>query len=293
MPSLKDIRKRIASVKNTQKITSAMKMVSAAKLRRAQDAAEAARPYALKMNQVIASVASRVEDSSHPLLQTREMPTKALVIVVTSNRGLCGGFNTNVIRTVSKFVRDQKMAGVEVELATLGRKGAVFFRNSESMWKNYPEIIGKVSYAKARELAKEVTERFVNEEVDAVYVVYNEFVSAIKYNTIVHPLLPLKLDDLAAADEGQESLVASEYIFEPDETSLLEHLLPVNVVVQILRALLESEASEHGARMSAMDNATNNARDMISKLSLQYNRARQAYITKELMEIVSGSEALK
>ncbi len=290
MPSLKDIRKRIISVKNTQKITSAMKMVSAAKLRRAQDAAESARPYALKMNQVIASVASRVEDSSHPLLQSRENPKKALLIVVTSNRGLCGGYNGNVFRIVTRFIRDQKLAGIEVEIATMGRKGDVFFRNAPGFWKSYPDVIGKISYAKARAVAKEATERFVSEEVDAVYIVYNEFISAISYNTIIHPLLPLKLDDLA--DHGQGS-ITSEYIFEPDEKSLLEHLLPVNVVVQILRALLEAEASEHGARMSAMDNATNNARDLISRLTLQYNRGRQAYITKELMEIVSGSEALK
>lgn len=292
MPSLKDIRKRIISVKNTQKITSAMKMVSAAKLRRAQDAAESARPYALKMNQVIASVASRVEDSSHPLLQSRENPKKALIIVVTSNRGLCGGYNGNVFRIVNRFIRDQKLAGVEVEIATMGRKGDVFFRNAAGFWKSYPDVIGKITYAKAREVAKEVTERFVSEEVDAVYIVYNEFISAISYNTIIHPLLPLKLDDLAEHADGHGS-ITSEYIFEPDEKSLLEHLLPVNVVVQILRALLEAEASEHGARMSAMDNATNNARDLISRLTLQFNRGRQAYITKELMEIVSGSEALK
>jgi F-type H+-transporting ATPase subunit gamma len=291
MPNLKDIRKRIASVKNTQKITSAMKMVSAAKLRRAQERAESARPYALKMNLVISSVAGRVKDSTNPLLQSNENPTKALVLVITSNRGLCAGFNANVFRTLNRFMKDQTGLGVEVHLATVGRKGDQYFRSREvQVIKNYTDVIGAVSYAKAKVLAQDAIEHFTSGQYDRVYVIYNEFVSAINYNTIVHPLLPLSLEDLSA-DSSDDA--ASEYIFEPDENTLLEQLLPSNIEVQILRALLEAEASEHGARMAAMDNATTNAREMISSLTLQYNRARQAYITKELVEIVSGAEALK
>lgn len=292
MPNLKDIRKRIASTKNTQKITSAMKMVSAAKLRRAQDRAESARPYALKMNSVISSVAGRVKDSTHPLLQTRETPEKALVIVVTSNRGLCAGFNANVYRTLERFMKDRQTVGIEVHLATVGRKGEVYYRSRDvQVPRNYPDVIGKISYAKAKQIAQDAIEVFVKGEYDHVYIVYNEFVSAIKYNTNVQQLLPLSLEDLAGDPAGD--LAASEYIFEPDESSLLERLLPANIEIQVLRALLEAEASEHGARMTAMDNATTNAKEMISALTLQYNRARQAYITKELVEIVSGAEALK
>ena len=200
MPNLKDIRTRIASVKNTQKITSAMKMVSAAKLRRAQERAEQARPYALKMDLVISSVAGRVQDATHPLLQVNELPSKALVIVVTSNRGLCAGFNANVFRTMARFLREQAAAGVEVHLATVGRKGDVFYRTRDTkVARNYTDVIGNISYAKAKKIAQDAIENFVMGEYDRVYIIYNEFVSAIAYNTNIHQLLPLSLDDLAAA----------------------------------------------------------------------------------------------
>lgn len=292
MPNLKDIRTRIASVKNTQKITSAMKMVSAAKLRRAQERAESARPYALKMDRVISSVASRVQDSTHPLLQTNEIPQKALVIVVTSNRGLCAGFNANVFRTMTRFLRDHEVDGIDVDLATVGRKADVFYRSRDTkVVRNYSDVIDHVSYAKAKQIARDAMDDFIAGEYDRVYIIYNEFVSAIKYNTKIQQLLPLSLDDVSAAPAAD--LGTTEYIFEPSEETLLEQLLPANVEVQVLRALLEAEASEHAARMAAMDSATTNAREMISALTLQYNRARQAYITKELVEIVSGAEALK
>ena len=301
MPNLKDIRKRIASVKNTQKITSAMKMVSAAKLRRAQERAEAARPYAVKMRQVIGSLAERVDPEAHPLLQARESQDKALVIVISSDRGLCGGYNTYVFRTTDKYMRDRKVSGVDFQVATVGRKAVNYFRRTGADdWKNYPDVIGDITYKKAKAIAQDAIAAFLGGEFDNVYLVYNEFVSAIQYNTVVQPLLPLTLEDLGAQNAGGadvagddvEGGVASEYIFEPDEESLLKQLLPAHIEVQVLRALIEAEASEHGARMTAMDNATNNASDMISSLTLQYNRARQAYITKELVEIVSGAEAL-
>lgn len=288
MPNLKDIRTRIASVKNTKKITSAMKMVSVAKLRRAQDAAEAARPYALKMQSVIGSLVSRVEEDAHPLLKQRAEPARALVIVISSDRGLCGGFNANLFRALDAFLKDRKAAGIEVEIATVGRKAHVNYQNEDvEIVKNYTGIIGDVSFAKAKEIATDAKEGFVEGTYDLVYVLFNEFVSAISYNTTMQHLLPLSVEDFETDDD------AGEYIFEPGEDELLGQLLPTHIDVQVLRALLEAEASEHGSRMAAMENATNNASDMIQDLTLQYNRARQAYITKELMEIVSGSEALK
>ncbi len=290
MPNLKDIRTRIASVKNTKKITSAMKMVSAAKLRRAQEAAEAARPYALKMDQVIGSLVSRVEEDAHPLLMRPEVEERALVILVSSDRGLCGGFNSNLLRTLDKFIKDRADAGITVDIATAGRKGHVYYRSRDvEIFKNYTDVIGNISFKGAKEIAQEAIAEFIDGTYDLVYVLYNEFISAIAYETTMQHLLPLSIEDF----DDAELEAGGEYIFEPDEDALLEQLLPTHVEIQVLRALLESEASEHGARMTAMENATNNANDMIDRLTLQYNRARQAYITKELMEIVSGAEALK
>lgn len=292
MPSLKDIRNRIQSVKNTQKITSAMKMVAAAKLRRAQEAAESARPYANKMNQVIGGLATRVDPSIHPLLEARDVQDNALLICITSNRGLCGGYNTNIFRTTEKFLRDQAVSGVTFNVTTIGRKAKVYFRNHDlDVVTSFDDVIGDISYAKAKEIAKFATEGFIEGEYDNVYLVYNKFLSAIAYDTTVEPLLPLALEELE--DEEADAEAISEYIFEPDEEALLASLLPAHIEVKVLRALLEAEASEHGSRMTAMDNATNNANDMIDSLTLQYNRARQAYITRELVEIVSGAEALE
>jgi F-type H+-transporting ATPase subunit gamma len=267
-----------------------MKMVSAAKLRRAQENAEAARPYALKMEQVISSLVSRVDEGSHPLLVSPEPQNKELVIVITSNRGLCGGYNSNVLRTLERFIKDQGHSDVEIDIVTVGTKGETYARSRElNKVEDFSHVVGNVSFANAKEIATWATERFIGGEYDKVHLLYNEFVSAIQYNTILQLLLPLSLDE-AVGDADDD---ASEYIFEPDEQSLLGHLLPAHIDVQVLRALLEAEASEHGSRMTAMDSATNNAKDMIDSLTLQYNRARQAYITKELVEIVSGAEALK
>lgn len=290
MPNLKDIRKRIAATKNTQKITSAMKMVSAAKLRRAQQAAESARPYAVKMNQVIASLASKVDASKSPLLEPRENINNILVLVVSSDRGLCAGYNSNVFREIERFIATEEVAQTGIKVATIGRKSEGYFkRHRLEVHKNYPGVIGAVTFEKARGIAVEAVQAFKEKEFDAVYVVYNEFISAISYNTKVQQLLPMKVEALG---DGEDEL-GGEFIFEPNEKQLLELVLPNNVEVQVLRALLEAEASEHGARMAAMDNATRNANDMIESMTLIYNRARQAYITKELVEIVSGAEALK
>lgn len=292
MPSLKDIRKRIASVKNTQKITSAMKMVSAAKLRRAQEAAERARPYAVKMNEVISGLAARVDPTLHPLLQEREVQDKTLLIIITSNRGLCGGYNANIFRAVEKYGADRSAAGIDIKVATAGRKGEVYFRNHHlERVENFADVVGNVSYANAKRIGQYATEAFIAGTFDNVYIVYNEFISAISYNTLIEPLLPLTVDDIAPDAEAADSI--SEYIFEPSEAELLAQMLPTHIEIKVLHALLEAEASEHGARMAAMDNATSNAKEMIDSLTLQYNRARQAYITKELVEIVSGAEALE
>lgn len=292
MPSLKDIRKRRDSVRNTQKITSAMKMVAAAKLRRAQEAAESARPYAVKMNQVIAGLATRTDPSVHPLLEQRKVESKVLMIVVSSDRGLCGGYNSNIFRGLVRFIREQTEAGLEVHVATIGRKSVQFFRSQPTeVARNFEGVIGSVNYEKAREIGTFATESFVNGVFDKVYLVYNRFISAIQYETTYEALLPLSLDDIEGSQFDADAI--SEYIFEPDEATLLAAMLPAHIEVKVLHALLEAEASEHSARMTAMDNATTNAKDMIDSLTLTYNRARQAYITKELVEIVSGAEALQ
>lgn len=292
MPSLKDIRKRRDSVRNTQKITSAMKMVAAAKLRRAQEAAEAARPYAVKMNDVIAGLATRTDPSMHPLLEVRKVESNELLIVISSDRGLCGGYNSNIFRSLERFITNQKESGLDVVVATIGRKARQYYRTSSAeVVRDFEGVIGHVTFEKARLIAQFATEAFIAGTYDKVFIVYNKFVSAIEYETTIAPLLPLTIDDIESPDVDVDAI--SEYIFEPDEATLLAAMLPAHIEVKVLHALLEAEASEHAARMTAMDNATTNAKDMIDSLTLTYNRARQAYITKELVEIVSGAEALQ
>ncbi len=291
MPSLKDIRNRIGSVKNTKKITSAMKLVAAAKLRRAQEAVESARPYASKMTEVIQELSSRVEEDAHPLLRSPEREDKILVIVCTSNRGLCAGFNANLLRAVDRFLAAKHGVTSSIEIVTVGRKGNQHFtRKGENITRYHEDVVGNVTFASAKEIAREPMERFAKGEIDHVYLVYNEFVSAIQFNQIIAPLLPLNKE--GSEDDAQEDKGGEEYIYEPSETELLAQLVPNSIEVRIFQALLESEAAEQGSRMTAMDNATSNAEEMIDKLTLQYNRARQAYITKELVEIVSGAESL-
>jgi F-type H+-transporting ATPase subunit gamma len=215
-----------------------------------------------------------------------------LVIVITSNRGLCGGYNTNVFRALEKFARDREVSGISFEVAVVGRKAKQYFRNHRlETAQTFDEIIGDITFAGARRIAEYAIDAFVSGEYDNVYLAYNNFISAISYDTQIEALLPLTLEELENEEADAEAI--SEYIFEPDEEELLATMLPAHIENRILHALLEAEASEHGARMTAMDNATNNANDMIESLTLQYNRARQAYITKELVEIVSGAEALE
>jgi len=283
VPSLKALRKRIGTVRSTQQITKAMKMVAAAKLRRAQEAAERARPYTSKLAEMLGAVAAGVEPEAHPLLARR--PERRIdLLVLSSDRGLCGGYNANLFRFAEDFTR--KRGEVETALIVVGRKGLDYYRRrARRIVVNRVGILGTPVPALAAELAVEITRRFTEEETDAVYLVYTAFRSVISQVPTVVPLLPV-----ASPTEAEPAV---DYIFEPERPELLARLLPRYVEAQIIQALLEAIASEHGARMTAMDNATRNAGDMIAKLTLSMNRARQATITKELMEIVSGAEALK
>jgi F-type H+-transporting ATPase subunit gamma len=290
MPSLKDIKKRIGTVKNTRQITAAMKMVSAAKLRRAQDAVMAARPYSDKMQEVLSSLAMRDSGEAHPLLEERGKG-KALVVLVTADRGLCGGFNTNISKTAEKFIRENPEGYEEFELLLIGRKGNEYLKRRPGMniVKVHEHLVGsiQVTYPTAALLGQEIVELYQDDDYDAVFLVYNAFQSVMSQDLTVRQLLPIQP---AEVDEEEQVV---DYIYEPNAGEVLEQILPKNVEVQIFRALLESVASEHGARMTAMDSASKNASEMISKLTLQYNRARQAAITKELMEIISGAESIK
>ena len=295
MPNLKDIRDRIGSVKNTKKITSAMKLVAAAKLRRAQDAVQAARPYAVMMQRVIGELTSRVEEDAHPLLKRREGEANILVILITSDRGLCGGFNANLLRPFARFLRDKADVSQTRQVLTVGRKGAQFVKRTPNLehLDHVNGVLGGIDFADAKRIAQRAIGMFTRGEVDRVYLVHNEFISAIQTNQVFRQLLPMVTEELGEGERGVDpDQGGEEYIYEPSEEELLARLLPNSVEVTIFQALLESEAAELGSRMTAMDNATNNAEDMIDSLSLQYNRARQAYITKELVEIVSGAESL-
>jgi F-type H+-transporting ATPase subunit gamma len=290
MASLRDIRKRIKSVKSTRQITKAMKMVSAAKLRKAQEAIMAARPYAQTLEALINELVSRVEPGSvsHPLLQERPVK-KAEVLLVTSDRGLAGGFNANVSKAAWRYLKDEGAKLEKTYITTVGRKGGDFLRaRGFPIRKDWAGVTARISYATASEIAKEAAQRFLDGEVDAVYLAYNEFVSAISQKVTFVRLVPF---DTSKKTEAQS--VRVDFKYEPNPQAVLDALVPQALNTRIFRALLESAASEHGARMSAMENATKNAGEMISRLTLFYNRTRQAAITKELMEIVSGAEALK
>ena len=278
-------------MKSTQQITKAMKMVSAAKLRRAQDAIVAARPYARALDQMIADLVSRSEGLSHPLLTSRPI-RRVEILALTSDRGLAGGFNSNVIRRVARFAYERDRS-TTLRISTVGRKGLDGFRRRQlEIRKDHPGLYARLSYQTAREVAEELTAEFLEDRVDQVLLVYNEFISAITQRVVLTPLLPFERPAVPEAEsKGPRSLIDFEY--EPSKEAVLDRLLPQAVALRVYRALLESVASEHGARMSAMENATNNAEDAISRLTLTYNRTRQAAITKELMEIVSGAEALK
>ncbi len=286
MPSLKAIRKRIISVRNTQKITKAMKMVSAAKLRRAQDAAIASRPYAEKLTALLSNVAARVDTTNQPLLQKRDEIKSIHLLLVTADRGLCGGYNTNLIRKAEAFLNEHGRD--KVRITFVGRRGFDYFKKRQvQVADKHINLFGGPKYDLARQLAEQFIREYVDGESDAVYLIYNQFRSALVQFPVAEQLLPVPTaTDSADAD-------ATDYLYEPSADELLDRLTRRYITVLVHRAFLESVASEHGARMTAMDSATSNASDMIDRLTLEMNRARQAGITKELMEIVGGAEALK
>lgn len=304
MPSLRDYRDRIKSVKSTRKITSAMKMVAASKLRRAQEQAEEAQPYAQAMADMMARVAKNVvvNEASSRLLAGTGSDQRHLLVVVTADRGLCGGFNSNLVKEARRIAYDLIGQKKDVYILCVGRKGKDVMQRDMSthVWDSFTGLTGKnrVEYAEVSQVTEYILEKFDAGEFDVCTLIYNEFQSVLSQKPSAHQLIPFKLpevgeeDEEEGAEEEQPAGPVSPYDFEPEEQEILSALLPRNLGVQIFQALLDSAAGEQAARMTAMDNATRNAGDMINDLTLQYNRARQAFITKELIEIISGAEAL-
>ncbi len=293
MPSLQDLRRKIASVKNTQKITKAMKMVAAAKLKRAQDRILSARPYAHKLRGVVANLGEHASRTSHPLLHKRD-GNKTELLVVTSDRGLCGAFNANILRQAVEVLSECQNSGEQVTVSLVGRKSIDFFRRrSWSIRQEWPGVFDRLSYEHALDIGRDIVQQYNEGAFDQLYVVYNEFKSVMQQRVIVEKLLPIEaLEEEKTSPESSVGPKGS-YLYEPDEDELLETLLPKHFEVQAFRVLLESAAAEQAARMTAMDGATRNAGELIKKVTLFYNKTRQAAITKELMDIVGGAEALK
>jgi len=288
MATLRDIQRRIKSVQSTQKITKAMKLVAASKFRRAQERILEARPYAKKMNELLGSLVERAGDITHPLLARRDTGRKRLVIV-TADKGLCGAFNSNILRESLRFLRGADEASVT--LIVVGKKARDFYRRRQFAIKS--ELLGfwdRLAYSHAQEIANGVMRDYLAEEVDEVQLMYNEFRSVAVQRPVRQQLLPIQAN--AESDDKDDAGPSEEYIYEPGPESILASLLPRHVTTQVYRALMESAAGEYGARMTAMESASKNAREMINVLTIQYNKARQERITKELLDIVGGAEAL-
>jgi len=291
MAALRDIQNRIRAVKNTQKITKAMKMVAAAKLKKVQTRMLDLRPYAEKMHDVLLNLAHGADREAHPLLAFRPRKTVE-ILVVTADRGLCGAFNANILKEAQRKINEYMKDGFEVSISTVGKKARDYFRRRDVAVRNsWTGISGNVRYASAQEIADDIKESYINETVDEVTIVYNAFKSMVAQDITMVKLLPL-----SPVEEGEENAAeaeAADYIYEPSVEAIFDTLIPKNVDIQIYRALLESSAAEEAARMSAMENATQSCDEMVGKLTLQFNKARQASITAELMDIVGGVEALK
>lgn len=302
MPSLKDLKNRIASVKSTRKITSAMKMVAGSKLRRAQDCAESARPYAAALGKILSSLTANLSDKDGlpPLMAGTGKSDTILLLVMTSDRGLCGPFNGSVVREARRQIRELEQAGKQVKILCVGRKGRdLLRRDNASKISGYFDEIGRkrVSFADADKIAAKLVELYDAGQFDICQIVYNRFKSAMTQVVTVQQVIPVAMDAPQADSAGNQnhpdkSSGPALYSFEPGKKTILDKLLPHNLAIQLYGALLESAAGEQGARMTAMDSATRNAGDMINRLTLNYNRSRQAYITKELIEIISGAEAM-
>ncbi len=293
MPNLKELKNRISSVKSTRKITSAMKMVAASKLRRAQELAESSRVYADSLSFILSSLAGNTKNSSDlpEILTGRENSKTSLLIINSSDRGLCGGFNSNLFRNAKKWISDQQGQGKSVKIMTVGKKASSFYKKTDlDIVASFEDLNSNDRQLQvSEEIKNKIMELFENNEIDEVSILFNKFVSAISQEPTYQSLIPLSNEE-AIEDESEVNNAVFE--FEPDKNELLEYLVPRNFLTQIYRSVLESSASEHAARMTSMDNATRNAGDMIDRLTLTYNRTRQAFITKELIEIISGAEAV-
>jgi F-type H+-transporting ATPase subunit gamma len=296
MATLREIRRRVTGVKNTQKITKAMKMVAAAKLRRAQEALLAARPYARKMNELLRHLVTKIDPSVHPLLMEREIK-RVVLVVVSGDRGMCGAFNGNIIKAAIDYIRShysdllQKPDGVR--LVTVGKKGTDFFiKRNYNVYAKHVGIFGNLHIGHARSIIQQLTDEYLKGEFDKVEIIYNEFKSVIQQRVIVEQILPIPPEQIEKTNDLR-SLAQVDYIYEPSSNEIINDLLPKHLNFLMWHVLLESSTAEEGARMTAMNNATENAKDLIRDLTLSYNKARQASITKELLEIVSGAEALK
>ena len=293
MPNLKELKNRISSVKSTRKITSAMKMVAASKLRRAQELAESSRVYADSLSFILSSLAGNTKNSSDlpEILTGRENSKISLLIINSSDRGLCGGFNSNLFRNAKKWISDQQGQGKSVKIMTVGKKASSFYKKTDlDIVASFEDLNSNDRQLQvSEEIKNKIMELFESNEIDEVSILFNKFVSAISQEPTYQSLIPLSNEE-SSEDESEANNAIFE--FEPDKNELLEYLVPRNFLTQIYRSVLESSASEHAARMTSMDNATRNAGDMIDRLTLTYNRTRQAFITKELIEIISGAEAV-
>ena len=289
MPSLIDIRRRVRAVKSTQQITKAMKMVSSSKLRRAQERILRGRPYAKEMLRVFNNLATRVDASKHPLLNDDPQAGRTLLIVISADRGLCGSFNTNIVKSALQFTLEHPKTaeGAAVALALVGRKGRDFFmRRGFDILYEEVGLFQNVKWSHAQAIAQTAIKEFLGPDISSVYLVYNEFKSVISQRVVIEKLLPIP-----RLEEPSEAVATADYLFEPDPELLLGTLLPLHVAVQVSRALLESAAAEHAARMQSMDSATKNAKEMVDRLTLYMNKVRQAAITREIIEVVSGAQA--
>ena len=293
MPNLKELKNRISSVKSTRKITSAMKMVAASKLRRAQELAESSRVYADSLSFILSSLAGNTKNSSDlpEILTGRENSKISLLIINSSDRGLSGGFNSNLFRNAKKWISDQQGQGKSVKIMTVGKKASSFYKKTDlDIVASFEDLNSNDRQLQvSEEIKNKILELFESNEIDEVSILFNRFVSAISQEPTYQSLIPLSNDENS---EEESEANNSVFEFEPDKNELLEYLVPRNFLTQIYRSVLESSASEHAARMTSMDNATRNAGDMIDRLTLTYNRTRQAFITKELIEIISGAEAV-
>ena len=297
MPNLKDLKTQINSVSSTKKITSAMKMVAASKLKRSQERAESARPYSSRLNEMLFSLASSSISGEGiiSLLTGTGKQDSYLVIPVTADRGLCGGFNSSINRETYKFVKSMEDKGKEIKLITIGKKSRDFFTRSmkDKIQESFVDLGSSgANYDLALKISRTIQDLYYNNKFDVCILIYNKFISAINQEVTQHQLIPLDLKKEESETKNLESKSDDIYTYEPDENEILKDLLPRNVSIQIFKVLLESNAGEQGARMAAMDNATRNAGEMIDSLTLKYNRTRQAFITKELIEIISGAEAV-